>query len=147
MSLNVKILLFVGLFSPFLAASVTAPNTSATTHFSGLLSDVLQTNHLNDLDISQLCDKELRSIQYGLDVKEIWAIKCKYNHVIRYSFGRWNSLPNYHDNLELKKNINFVQHVIRSTHHQNIEFQITNHAHFFCCRFFKLEIFNSCLTS
>lgn len=77
MSLNLKLTVFLGLIIYTTAASVTS-NSTTTTYFTGLLSDVLQTNRENDLKITQLCNNELNSIQSGLDVKDVWAIKCKY---------------------------------------------------------------------
>ncbi|XP_031618020.1 nose resistant to fluoxetine protein 6-like [Contarinia nasturtii] len=70
--LNVKLSIFFGLISSILAATT---NSSVTTNFSGLLSDVLQTHLQHDLKITKLCNQQLRSIQNGLDIKEIWAIK------------------------------------------------------------------------
>lgn len=76
MCLNLKLTIFVGLILYFMDES-NASNSTSTTYFTGLLSDVLQTNREHDLKITQLCNDELNSIQSGLDVKDVWAIKCK----------------------------------------------------------------------
>lgn len=72
----VKIAIFAGLIN-CLTASVLAYNSSSSTHFTGLLNDVLQTNRQHDLAISKNCNQELLSIQNGLDQRDVWAIKCK----------------------------------------------------------------------
>lgn len=77
MCLNLKLTIFVGLILNF-AATIDASNSTSTTYFTGLLSDLLQTNREHDLKITQLCNDELNSIQSGLNVKDVWAIKCKY---------------------------------------------------------------------
>lgn len=79
MCFNLKILILLGLISSsWASANVVVTNSSTHAHFSGLLSDVLETNRQHDLKITFLCNEELNSIQNGLDVKEIWAIKRKY---------------------------------------------------------------------
>lgn len=85
MDLLVKIVTFLGLIghltvvNSVLSPSPPAAATAAsTTYFSGLLSDVLHTNRENDLAITQLCNQELSEIQNGLDMRDVWAIKCKY---------------------------------------------------------------------
>lgn len=91
MDLFVKIVSFFGLIghlnlvssTAMLSTSTSSPsqssqlNTSKITYFTGLLSDILYTNRVNDLSITPLCDQQLSDIQNSLDLRDIWAIKCK----------------------------------------------------------------------
>lgn len=57
-----------------------ATNSSVPVYYHGLLSDVLQIyNNENNLSITPMCGQQLESIQVGLNVKDIWAMKCKYS--------------------------------------------------------------------
>lgn len=75
MNFYLKISLFISLICCLISTNAVASNSSTTTQYTGLLSDVLQTNFKNDLQITALCDKELNSIQSGLNDRDIWAIK------------------------------------------------------------------------
>lgn len=75
MCCNLKISLFLSLICGLMSANAVTSNSSAVTHFTGLLSDILETNRQHDLRITTLCDKELNSIQNGLNARDIWAIK------------------------------------------------------------------------
>lgn len=60
--------------------SCSAANSSAPTYYHGLLSDVLEIyNNENNLSITPLCGQQLESIQMGINVKEIWAMKREYS--------------------------------------------------------------------
>lgn len=90
MDLLVKIVIFFGLIgqltvvnSVAMLPSSSSSNGSKNTYFTGLLSDVLFTNRENNLAISPLCNQELSAIQNGLDMRDIWAIKCKYRKLFR----------------------------------------------------------------
>lgn len=78
MNLFVKLTTFLSLISCSTSAVNSAiSNGTATSYFTGLLSDVLHTNRLNNLEITPLCNQELMIIQSGLDMRDIWAIKRK----------------------------------------------------------------------
>lgn len=90
MDLFVKIVTFLGLIGNLAivnSATVLPPSPSSkgskTTYYTGLLSDVLLTNRENDLAITSLCNQELSEIQKGLDMRDVWAIKCKYSVFFR----------------------------------------------------------------
>lgn len=85
-----KIVTLLGLISRLAvvnSATVLSPSSSSngskTTYFTGLLSDVLLTNRENDLAITSRCNRELSEIQNGLDMRDVWAIKCKYCGISR----------------------------------------------------------------
>lgn len=88
MDLFVKIVTFFGLIGHLnlvsSSSSTSSPsqssalNTSKITYYTGLLSDILYTNRVNDLSITPLCDQELSKIQHSLDLRDTWAIKCRY---------------------------------------------------------------------
>lgn len=85
MDLLVKIVTLFGLIGHLTVVnsvarlpSSSSSNGSKITYYTGLLSDVLYTNRENDLAITPLCNQELSAIQNGLDMRDIWAIKCKY---------------------------------------------------------------------
>lgn len=60
--------------------SSSAANSSVPAYYHGLLSDVLEIyNNENNLSITPLCGQQLESIQMGINVKDIWAMKCEYN--------------------------------------------------------------------
>lgn len=46
-------------------------------YYNGLLSDILQVNNFNNLPITSQCNRELKTIQSSLNVKDVWAIKRK----------------------------------------------------------------------
>lgn len=76
MNLCVRIYFLIYLISQWAINSESASNSSV--QFDGLLSDVLVTNgYDNKLTLTSLCNRELNKIQDGLNVKDIWAIKCK----------------------------------------------------------------------
>ena len=100
MDLSVKIVTFLGLIghlsvvnSVTMLPSSSSSNDSKTTYYTGLLSDVLFTNRENDLEITPLCNQELSAIQNGLDMRDIWAIKCKYSIFCVFEENICNYLP------------------------------------------------------
>lgn len=46
--------------------------------YNGLLSDFLQAHNYHKLNITHQCNDQLKQIQLGLNVKDVWAIKCKF---------------------------------------------------------------------
>lgn len=65
---------------PLIVHSCAAANSSAPTYYHGLLSDVLEIyNNEHNLSITPLCGQHLESIQMGINVKEIWAMKREYS--------------------------------------------------------------------
>lgn len=88
MSSIVKTSIFVLLIS-CCSFGIFAQNSTASTHFTGLLSDILLTNQQNNLDITSLCNKELVFIQNGLDLRDVWAIKCKCSDDLKKYISNW----------------------------------------------------------
>lgn len=85
MSYPVKNAIVAIVFIQLIVQSSFAANSSVPAYYHGLLSDVLQIyNNENHLSISALCGQQLESIQMGLNVKDIWAMKCKYGKAEDY---------------------------------------------------------------
>lgn len=86
MDLLVKIVTLFGLIghltvvnsTTMLPSSSSTNGSKSTKYYTGLLSDVLFTNRENDLAVTALCNQELSEIQNGLDMRDTWALKCKY---------------------------------------------------------------------
>lgn len=84
-----KLLIFIGSIS-CCTISVLAYNSTTSAQFTGLLNDILQTNQQQDLGITTLCNQELISIQTGLDLRDVWAIKCKWLDKKKKKTILWN---------------------------------------------------------
>lgn len=74
---TVRITICIAIISSLIIKNSNASLEIEKKHFNGLLSDVLQVHHLNNLQISSACDKQLILIQNNLDVRNTWAIKRK----------------------------------------------------------------------
>lgn len=77
MSIIIKLITLFGLIGQLTMAKRIAANATDNTYYTGILSDLLHTNRENRLPITPLCNQELVAIQSALDMRDIWAIKCK----------------------------------------------------------------------